>query len=451
MSAWHDPDRTVIDAFLEKSQFRPGSRPTYRWFLRSFEEVALRHPAVDRQMLEDWLAGMAKQWKLSTLLNQVCIVDRFLDYLVQNELIASNPVAELRRQHNIKQNKPIWRALASPDTKEALADLHRPAPYGSVLGEFMHDHVTLMRNRGYQYETQAHWLLRFDRFLQAHPELAEELLETMLTHWAAAKPTRNHAAECQKLGRILTKARHRLDPNIPPKRFNPRPEREVAREHRRPHIFSPADIRHMLEAARSYPSPHAPLRPLTLYTMILLAYCAGLRRSEIARLDLGDVDLRSGTITIRATKFYKTRILPLSGSVVVELRAYLDARRRVGGPQDPQSGLFWQDHFKDRYAPVVVTTMITNVMRRAGFKPPSGRTGPRVHDLRHSMVVNRILEWYRSGINPQDRLHFLSTYLGHRDINSTLVYITVTQDLLQEASERFRTVGAPCLNGEALS
>lgn len=451
MSAWHDPDRTVIDAFLEKSQFRPGSRPTYRWILRSFEDVARRHSVVDRQMLEDWLGDMATRWKLSTLLNQVCIVDRFLNYLVQNELIASNPVAELRMQHNIKQNKPIWRALASSNPDEALAGLYRPAPYGSVLGDFMRDHVTLMRNRGYQYEAQAHWLLRFDRFLQAHPELAGEPLETMMSHWAAAKPTRNHAAECQKLGRILTKARHRLDPNIPPKRFNPRPEREVAREHRRPHIFSPADIRHMLEVARCYPSPHAPLRPETLYTMILLAYCAGLRRSEIARLDLGDVNLRSGTITIRETKFYKTRILPLSGSVMVELRAYLDERRRAGAPQDPKSGLFWQDHFKDRYAPVVVTTMITNVMRRAGFKPPSGRTGPRVHDLRHSMVVNRILQWYQAGVNPQDRLHFLSTYLGHRDINSTLVYITVTQDLLQEASERFRTVGALCLNGEALS
>jgi len=451
MSAWHDPDRAVIDAFLEKSQFQPGSRPTYRWFLRSFEEVAHRHPGVDRQMLEDWLGDMATRWKLSTLLNQVCIVDRFLDHLVQNGLIASNPVTGLRRQHNIKQNKPIWRALASSNPDEALAGLYRPAPYGSVLGDFMRDHVALMRNRGYQYETQAHWLLRFDRFLQAHPELAGEPLETMLTHWAAAKPTRNHAAECQKLGRILAKARHRLDPNIPPKRFNPRPEREVAREHRRPHIFSPADIRHMLDVARSYPSPHAPLRPQTLYTMILLAYCAGLRRGEIAWLDLGDVDLRSGTITIRETKFYKTRILPLSASVMVELRAYLDARRRAGAPQDPQSGLFWQDHFKDRYAPEVVTTMITNVMRRGGFKPPSGRTGPRVHDLRHSMVVNRILQWYRIGINPQDRLHFLSTYLGHRDINSTLVYITVTQDLLQEASERFRAVGAPCLNGEALS
>ncbi len=62
------------------------------------------------------------------------------------------------------------------------------------------------------------------------------------------------------------------------------------------------------------------------------------------------------------------------------------------------------------------------------------------------MVVNRILQWYRSGINPQDRLPFLATYLGHRDINSTLVYITVTQDLLQEASERFRAVGATCLS-----
>jgi integrase len=406
---------------------------------------------VDRQMIEDWLREMATRWKLLTLLNQVCIVDRFLDYLVQNELIASNPVAELRRQHNIKQNKPIWRALASPDPNEALAELHRPAPYGSVLGGFMRDHVTLMRNRGYQYEAQAHWLLRFDRFLQSHPELADEPLETMLSHWAAAKPTRNHAAECQKLGRILTKARHRLNPNISPKRFNPRPEREVALEHRRPHIFSPADIRHMLKVARSYPSPHAPLRPLTLYTMILLAYCAGLRRSEIARLDLGDVDLRSGTITIRETKFYKTRILPQSDSVMTELRVYLDARRHAGAPQDLQSGLLWQSHFEGHHTPETVTKMITNVMRRAEFKPPSGRTGPRVHDLRHSMVVNRILEWYRSGINPQDRLHFLSTYLGHRDINSTLVYITVTQDLLQEASERFRAIGVPCINGEALS
>ena len=62
------------------------------------------------------------------------------------------------------------------------------------------------------------------------------------------------------------------------------------------------------------------------------------------------------------------------------------------------------------------------------------------------MVVNRILDWYREGVNPQDRLPFLATYLGHRDINSTLVYITVTQELLHQANERFRAAGAECLN-----
>jgi len=202
----------------------------------------------------------------------------------------------------------------------------------------------------------------------------------------------------------------------------------------------------MLEIARSYPSSRAPLRPLSIYAMLLLAYCAGLRRSEVARLDLDDVDLERGTITIRETKFFKTRILPLPDSVMAELRAYIEARRCAGAPQDPYSGLFWHDQGNDRYSSAGLARLLVDVIRRAGLKPGSGRTGPRLHDLRHSMVVNRIIEWYRAGINPQGRLPFLATYLGHRDINSTLVYITVTQDLLQVASERFRVVGAACLN-----
>jgi integrase/recombinase XerD len=153
MSAWHDPDRTVLADFLQASQFRQKSCLAYRCILRSFEEVARRHPAANRQMIEAWLKEMTMRWRLPTLLNQTHIVDRFLDYLVEMRLITNNPVAELRRQHNVKQNKPIWRALAFPSPDEALAALRRPAPFGSVLGDFMHDHVMLMRSRGYQYET----------------------------------------------------------------------------------------------------------------------------------------------------------------------------------------------------------------------------------------------------------------------------------------------------------
>ena len=444
MNAWTDTTGAVVEDFLQASQFRKNSAYTYRFILRRFEGVARRYPAVNQQMLRAWLKDIEKRWR--SPLDDMHIVNRFLDYLVERGFIEENPIATLRAEYNVKNKKLVWAALASAKPDEALEAIRRPKPFDSVLGPFMRDHAKLMRGRGYKYETQTHWLMRFDRFLQAHPELSNEALETMLAQWAAAKPTRNHAAECQKLGRILTKARFRLDQSVPPIRFDIRPEREVARLHRKPHIFSPADIRHMLDIARDYPSPNAPLRPLCLYTMVLLAYCAGLRRGELARLDLGDVDLQTGTITVRETKFYKTRILPLPESVIIELRAFLDARQRAGAPQNPQSGLFWHEHFNDRYAPIAVSNMITKVLRHAGFKSPSGRTGPRVHDLRHSMVVNRILEWYKTGVNPQDKLRFLSTYLGHRDVNSTLVYITVTQELLQEASERFRMVGASCLN-----
>jgi integrase len=447
MKTWPDPDRAVITSYLGKLRLRSTDRCThYRQVLYSFQDVAERRQAIDRQLLEVWLRDWGTRWHPTTLLHRARIVDRFLDHLVEKEMIASNPIAVLRCEYSVKQSRPIWHALASPTPDQALAALRRPKPFGSVLGEIMRDHVALMRSRGYRYTTQASRFLRFDRFLQARSELVGEPITVMLEKWTAAKPTRNHAAECEILSRTLLRALRHLDPSIPARRPDTRPQKEAARQFRKPHIYSPTDVRRMLDIARSYPSPRAPLRPLSLYTMLLLAYCAGLRRSEMASLDLGDIDLQSGTITIRETKFFKTRILPLPETVMAELRAYMDARRCAGASQDPRSGLFWHDQGNGRYTSVAISWLLVDILRRAELKPPRGKTGPRLHDLRHSMVVNRILEWYRSGINPQDRLKFLATYLGHRDINSTLVYITVTQELLHEASERFRLVGAPCLN-----
>jgi integrase len=93
--------------------------------------------------------------------------------------------------------------------------------------------------------------------------------------------------------------------------------------------------------------------------------------------------------------------------------------------------------------------MLIRVLRYAGIKPRKGKAGPRVHDLRHAFVVHRMLAWYRQGINPQPYLPYLATYLGHRDINSTLVYITVTQELLQHAGEKYRQLGAIALGRPA--
>lgn len=449
MTTWPDTERQLIVRYMAGLDLRsPNSRTYYKQVLHSFQDVAERHAELSQDVLVAWLQVWSTRWAVTTQLHRTRIIDRFLDHLVQTRAIDCNPVSDLREACNIKQCMPVWRALASRDPEQALVELHQPKPFGGVLGAIMAEHVALMRNRGYKYTTQPMWLLRFDRFLQLNPALKDEPIGAMLDHWAAAKASRNHANECEKLKRVIAKILRHRDPSIPPRRPDPRPEREVAKQWRKPHIYSPADVRLMLNIARSYPSPRAPLRPLSIYTMLLLAYCAGLRRSEVARLDLGDVDLQRGMITIRQTKFFKTRILPLPDSVMGELQTYIDARRRVGASQDPRSGLFWHEQGNDRHSPASVGWLLVDVIRRAGLKPPQGRTGPRLHDLRHSMVVKRILEWYRMGINPQDRLPFLATYLGHRDINSTLVYITVTQDLLHYANERFRVVGAPCLNLE---
>ena len=87
---------------------------------------------------------------------------------------------------------------------------------------------------------------------------------------------------------------------------------------------------------------------------------------------------------------------------------------------------------------MTIQQLLTKIMRRAGLKPVHGCQGPRVHDVRHSFVAHRMLSWYRSGVETQSRLPYLATYLGHKDIRSTLVYLTATEDLLHRASERFK-------------
>jgi integrase len=450
MSTWPDTDGKIIERYLAQLRLRYPISPTvYRQALRSFQDIASGQAPdstrITRQTLEAWLGERARFWARSTLLHRARIINRFLDYLVEEGFVAINPIDQLRVEYHARSDAAVLQALLSPAPDQALEALRRFPAFGSVLGDLMRNHIALMRARGYRYQTQAGWLWRFDHFLQAHPELSDESVPTMLQHWAAARQTANHAAECEKVARILGKALHRLDPATLPKRPDPRPGQQVAKQWRRPYIYSAEQIRQLLDIAQAYPSPRAPLRPACLYTMLVLAYCCGLRLGELARLNLGDVDLAAGTITIRETKFFKSRILPLADSALAALSEYLERRRKAKAPQSHESGLFWHDQGNARYTPHAIAQCLIDILRRAGIKSAKGKIGPRIHDLRHSFVVNRILDWYRADINPQERLPFLATYLGHRDIHSTLVYITVTQDLLEQASERFRKLGAHCL------
>jgi integrase len=369
-------------------------------------------------------------------------INRFLNWLVDRRLIASNPFEDLRKDVGTRDTARIIRALLASDSAAALEAL-RPVPrFGSELGAVMRDHLLLKRSLGFRYRTQELQLLRLDKFLQERADLTARPVPEIVEEWAKRNPTPNHLLECVLTGKMLAQALQRTDPAVTAPRMDRRLNQQVRLTHRRPYIYSESDVALLLKTALSFPAPRARSRPRMLYTMIVLAYCAGLRFGEIVRLRVGDVDLAGQTIEIRETKFFKSRRLPVTGSVTTVLADYLQARRVEGAPTDSAAPLFWHARAAREYRYPTIHALLVQVIRRAGLKPNPGTVGPRIHDLRHAFVVNRILAWYREGLDPQARLPYLVTYLGHKDLHSTLVYITITRELLQQANERFRAFGA---------
>jgi integrase/recombinase XerD len=444
-------DPESLRQFLQTQHFRHRStRIVYGCVLRNFQrfvfERAARAPP-STLILRQWLKERIAEWPLHMVCHRAGVVDRYLRWMEARGAVPNNPFADLRLQYG-RRTTPIVRALLSDDPEAALERLRPPPRFGSFLGKVMEEHVGRMRSVGYRYDVSERVLLRFDRFLQARPELAAAPLPELIDAWSQSNPRPQHLCEAQEAGRLVSQAMSRIDPNVEILRVSPQVRRRARQQQRRPYVYTEEEIRLLLLAAQTFPSPKAALRPSSLYMMVVLAYCAGLRLGEIAALTVGDVHLEDDTIEIRDTKFFKSRRLPLTRSVMTALKDYLAVRQESGAPVSPGSGLFWHNERGRRYSYGGISNLLVQVLRRAGLKPARHRIGPRIHDLRHAMVYHRMLTWYRNGVNPQSHLPYLATYLGHKDINSTLVYLSVTQELLQEANQRFRQHAAEALQAE---
>jgi integrase len=171
-----------------------------------------------------------------------------------------------------------------------------------------------------------------------------------------------------------------------------------------------------------------------MHAIILLLATSGLRISEALHLTLEDVDLDDGLLSIRQSKFRKSRLVPLSSGTVDALRRYHEIRV-VLAPTGPSAAFFVSGRGK-AYGTSCVQGMFRAIAVQTGLREPKGR-GPRLHDLRATFAVTRLLEWYRDGDNVMARLPLLSTYLGHACVSDTEVYLKITTALLEEASTRF--------------
>jgi integrase len=432
-----------IRRFLESLEVGPRSRYDYVTCLRAFRALcAERAPSIDT--VREWLKRDAARSPLPTVVERAAVISRYLTWRAANGA-ASNPIADLKSQYGGRLT-PIVRALLEDNYQSALEGL-RPLPaWGSVQGPLMREHIARMRSLGYKYEVRARALRRFDRYLQRHAELAERPLEAQLAAWRRTLRTPRHELRVEQCARTLTQALHRKDLSLPVVAVTRGLQRRVERAERKPYLFTEAEIQRLYQAARTFPGRNTPHRPLMVEAMMTLAYCAGLRLGEIVGLTLADVDRDDHLIEIRDTKFFKSRRLPLAPSVMQVLERYLAAREAARAPGAPEAPLWWSPLRRKGYSYGEIQELLTRVIRRAGLKPARGRRGPRVHDLRHTFVAHRMLKWYRDGVDPQSRLPHLATYLGHKDILSTLVYLNITPELLQQASERYRRRGAAALD-----
>jgi len=205
-----------------------------------------------------------------------------------------------------------------------------------------------------------------------------------------------------------------------------------------PHIYSREEIRSLLDGALSlrdrewrYPCPP---RSKTMHAIILLLATTGLRISEALHLIMQDVDMEDMVLSIRQSKFRKSRLVPVSAGTAEVLRRYRDLRIAVA-PTEPNDAFFIFGRGKT-HGTGHVRRVFRNIATQAGLRGPKGR-GPHLHDLRATFAVTRLLQWYRDGDNVMNRLPLLSTYLGHACISNTEVYLRITTALLDQANIRF--------------
>ena len=202
-----------------------------------------------------------------------------------------------------------------------------------------------------------------------------------------------------------------------------------------PYIYTASEIDGLLAAARAL-GPRGALRPSTYSTLLGLLASTGLRISEAVRLLTEDVrlDEQPPCVRVRETKFHKSRLVPLHPTTADALRAYIRERRRLG--YDGLADTFFVSEHPGPLPAQSARRTFVALARCAGLRSPIG-PGPRLHDLRHTFAVQRLLAWYRQGIDVNARMPELSVYLGHVRPEDTYWYLSATPDLLSTAAERF--------------
>jgi integrase len=304
--------------------------------------------------------------------------------------------------------------------------------FASPFAQRLQDFIELKRALGRHYRGAEAELLRFDRYVVGLPDPPQIMTRELVHSWLTARPNVGPVTQEKRAGTLRQFCLYlvRLDPRtyVPDRALFP-----ARRPVFKAHIYSEEELRALLRAVPEVVSDRFALGRETIHTALLTLYATGLRAGEVGRLRVGDVDLEARTLFIRDTKFFKSRLVPFSESLAGTLGTYFEAR---GTPTDPKAP-FFVNRSRRPLSPRKLSATFHQLVGVTGIAARPGRRGPRLHDLRHTFAVHRVLAWYRAGADVTAKLPLLSTYMGHGNVLSTHVYLTATAELMREASRRF--------------
>jgi integrase/recombinase XerD len=299
----------------------------------------------------------------------------------------------------------------------------------SALHDHLAGYLTLRRSLGYKLERPGQLLAGFVSYLEEAG--AATVTAGHALAWATAPADADPSWWRIRLAAVRPFARY-LAPlvpgtEIPPRGLLPGPVSRRAV----PYLYSPAEVAALIAAAGAI---RAPLRAATYQILIGLLAATGMRAGEAISLDRGDLDAGQGLLTIRGSKFGKSRQLPLHASVLQALGGYAEKRDRE--LPRPASPALLVSLAGTRLIYKNVHRTFHELTKTAGLRPRSAACRPRIHDLRHTFAVTALTRWYADGSDAAARLPLLSTWLGHADPAGTYWYLTGTPELLALAAAR---------------
>lgn len=255
----------------------------------------------------------------------------------------------------------------------------------------------------------------------------------LAVQWALSTRSNDPAQAARRLSAVRQFARHRavFDPatEIPPVGLLGRVPRR-----KQPHIYSDAEVAALLRQARLL-LPRRGLRPRTYVAFFSLLASTGLRLSEACRLEPRDVDLDNGILTVRESKFRKSRLVPLHPTATRALTRY--AADRDACRDAPRSGCFFRTDRAPALKRAAVQKTFSRLRDRLGWTAQGRARRPRIHDIRHTFAVRRLLRWYEEDADIDRKILALATYLGHAKVTDTYWYVSAVPELMAIASQRF--------------